>query len=341
MGWRRSTASRAATKLQELERELTLDQKMTILSNLDMDGVRLDISGGDPLVLSDNVAMLRAASAKLGRHNVTLTATGSGLAGIDLPELVSLVGEFNFTYDSASMEDVAHRPDAYAAANLIEGRKLAALGAATRAEFPITRSTSSPEHIRSLYLNLHEAGIGKLLLMRLFPSGRGVTVQDEVLSPAEYRIAIAQLRALEHEFGTPKVKLQCALRYLDIQMEGIPAAANPCDMVRESFGLTSLGVLLASPWALNASGHPSKPEFVLGSLLEQPLSQILAGPKVAEFRERTDENFGHCKIFAERFSPYSATLDRVHDSADPLYKTGLAGPDTWRDCRETARTPAK
>lgn len=312
----------AAEKLQQLGRELTLEQKLTILSHIDMDGVRLDISGGDPLVVSDNVEILKAASTKLGRQNVTLTATGSGLVGIDPVKLAPLVGEFNFTYDSASPGDVADRPDAYAGANLAFGRKLAALGSVTRAEFPITRDTSDPDHIRRLYANLHEAGISKLLLMRLFPSGRGITVEAKTLTGSEYMAAISQLRALEKEFGTPKVKLQCALRHIEATGTGVSAnAPNPCDMVRESFGLTPLGVLLASPWAINAKGWPSNPDFVLGSLLERPLSEILASEKVARMRQRADDNYGHCKVIAERFSKLPTAFERMHDKTDPLYAT--------------------
>lgn len=310
----------AAKTLQKLGRELTLNQKMTILSNIDVEGVRLDISGGDPLVVSDNFTLLKAASAKLGQGGITLTATGSGLVGVDLTELASLVGEFNFTYDSASKGDVADRPDAYAAANLAVGRKLAALGAATRAEFPITRATNDPDHIRRLYMNLHEAGIAKLLLMRLFPSGRGATVEEKTLTGEEYLAAIAQLRALELEFGRPVVKLQCALRHIDTGATSVSASnLNPCDMVRESFGLTPLGVLLASPWAINSKGWPSHPEFVLGSLLEEPLSAILTSDRVKVMRSRADENFGHCKVIAERFSTLPTALERMHDKTDPLY----------------------
>jgi MoaA/NifB/PqqE/SkfB family radical SAM enzyme len=312
----------ASTALQKLDRELTLNQKLNILSNIDTDDVRLDISGGDPLVVRDNIEILKAASKKLGSDNITLTATGSGLAGINLVELAPLVSEFNFTYDGASTYDVADRPSAYAAANLAVGRKLAALGANTRAEFPITRATNDPDHIRRLYKNLHEAGIKKLLLMRLFPSGRGATVEAKTLTRGEYVAAIQQLRSLEREFGTPAVKLQCALRHIEYGEVGVPTnALNPCDMVRESFGLTPLGLLLASPWAINATGSPSHPEFVLGSLLETPLSEILASEKLRRFREHANANFGHCKVIAERFSKLPTAFERMHDKADPLYAT--------------------
>ena len=94
---------------------------------------------------------------------------------------------------------------------------------------------------------------------------------------------------------------------------------NPCDFVRESFGLTPRGVLLASPWAINATGKPIDDAFVLGSLLDTPLSQLLASDRVKEIRSRANENFGHCKIFAWQFSERTDSFERLFDAADPLY----------------------
>ncbi|MER8907610.1 hypothetical protein NKH99_07965 [Mesorhizobium sp. M0854] len=315
----------AARALQEQGRELSLDQKLKIVSNIDVDGVRLDISGGDPLVVSDNFNVLKAASAKLGRGNVSLTATGAGMARIGLPEIVPLVGEFNFTFDSASPDDVANRPPTYASRNLALGRDLARLGAATRAEFPITRPTSMPEHVERLYLQLHNAGIDKLLLMRLFTVGRGHVAADTTLAADEYRAVIAQLRALERRLGSPTVKLQCALRHIEGRpADGLANYPNPCDFVRESFGLTPRGVLLASPWAINGHGEPLDDVFVLGNLAETPLSDILDSPRVKAIRDRADENFGHCKIFTYQFSERASPFDRLFDKADPLYDARLA-----------------
>lgn len=305
----------AAKALQAQGAELTFEQKSSILANIDLQGVRLDISGGDPLCVSENVEILRMAGRKLGRAFVTLTATGAGMAKVDLADLVNYVGEFNFTFDSASPEDVADRPLAYASRNIAMGRDLVRLGATTRAEFPITRATNSPEHIERLYTLLHKAGIHKLLLMRMFTVGRGHTVSSKVLGHGEYIAAIRQFRELEKKFGSPSVKLQCALRHI----EGGDGRTNPCDFVSESFGLTPKGILLASPWAINARGEPLDDAFVLGDLVTTPLSQILASDRVTRIRARANENFGHCKIFAWQNSSASESFERLFDATDPLY----------------------
>lgn len=309
-----------AHHLQSKGLELDLAQKLRLIGNIDVGDARLDISGGDPLCVPENIQVLRTASAKLGRRNVTLTATGAGLIDVDLEEVANLVGEYNFTFDSASVADVAHRPKMYAVRNFKVAKQFAALGAVTRAEFPITRSTSDPDHLRRLYVQLHEAGINKLLLMRLFPVGRGETVASDTLSPGEYRAAITTLRALEAEYGSPTLKLQCALRHFESAPASLLAGSvNPCDMVQESFGITPDGTILMSPWAINGRGRPMDPTFVLGNLFRQRLSEILASERVAEVRRRAGENFGHCKIFTFLHSAKADPFERLFDTADPLY----------------------
>jgi MoaA/NifB/PqqE/SkfB family radical SAM enzyme len=313
-----------ARHLQAQGLELDLSQKLQLISNIDVSDARLDISGGDPLCVVENMQVLRVASASLGRRNVTLTATGAGLTGVDLAEVAGLVGEYNFTFDSASVADVAHRPKMYAVRNFRVAQKFAALGAVTRAEFPITRSTSDPDHLRRLYVMLHEASIDKLLLMRLFPVGRGETVASDTLTPDEYRAAIATLRALEVEFGSPTLKLQCALRHFEgTQAPLLTRSVNPCDMVQESFGVTPDGTLLMSPWAINGRGRPLDSTFVLGNLFRQKLSEILTSDRVKEVRRRANENHGHCKIFTFLNSTRTDPFERLFDAADPLYQADL------------------
>ena len=120
---------------QGLGVELTLEQKLSTIDNIDVESTRLDISGGDALVVPENMEVLRYASGKLGRHNVTLTATGVGLGQVDIEEVCGLIGEFNFTFDSASAADIAHRSERYASPNLKVARLFSSRGCATRAEF--------------------------------------------------------------------------------------------------------------------------------------------------------------------------------------------------------------
>jgi MoaA/NifB/PqqE/SkfB family radical SAM enzyme len=305
----------AAMLRQSQGLELTKAGKLRVLANLEGFNPKIDFSGGDPLVLQENVDVMEIASAKYGKHNVTLTATGAGLLSWHVPEIAPLVGELNFTYDSAGRGLVGFRPGHYARNNLEKAAQFAEAGVAVRAECPLTTGNCTAEVVESIYRSLHDAGIQTLLLMRLFGSGRGASVSGQTPSRQEYTDAIAHFQRLEERLGRPRIRLQCALRYLarrDLRV-------NPCDLVRESFGLLTDGTLLASPWAVDAHGAPLGPEWVLGNLAENKLSDLLRSEKVLKYRQRLDENFGHCKVFAYAHSTRPSTADRLFDRADPLY----------------------
>jgi hypothetical protein len=309
-----SPYDKALRVLQAEGIELTLSQKLAVLDNLEGHNIRLDVSGGDVLAPAENYALLQEASRRLGRSNVTLTATGAGLVRYDVPSLASMIAEMNFTYDGEPDPDNPLRPSTYAQGNLRKAKQFAAAGVSTRAECPLSPQNLEPSALTRIYLDLHEAGIDKLLLMRLFPVGRGQLVPEAVPTNEQYRRAIATLRQLEARYGSPTVKLQCALRL----MEG-PSASNHCDAITESFGLLWDGTLLGSPWAVNKFGRPVDDAWVLGSLVERSLTDILASDKVLRLRARAHENHGTCKIFAWLNGLSARSEDRMFERTDPMY----------------------
>mgnify|MGYP000164334186 CR=1 FL=1 len=298
-------------------RELDLAGKRRIIDHLAGVDARIDISGGDALLLQSNLTLLRYASERLGRHNVTLTVTGAGSAHHRADDLAPLIDEFNFTFDAESIVDVANRPNGYALGNLKKATEFARLGTRTRAELPLTRTILSESHLTRLYEALHERGIGKLLVMRLFPVGRGAGLIQAIPSREQYIEAIEILSRLEQRFGSPMLKLQCALKHLF--PGGFEGSTNPCDMVRESFGLMSDGTLLASPWAIGPRGRPLHRSWVLGNLAEMPMDKILDSARVRRLQRRLDDNFGHCKIFAFLEGHQTTPMDRMFEPSDPLY----------------------
>jgi MoaA/NifB/PqqE/SkfB family radical SAM enzyme len=294
--------------------ELRLEQKLIVLDHLSGHRVKVDISGGDALSPSEGYRLLKAAAARLGQDHVTLTATGAGLASYDVSSIKDLIGELNFTYDGAPDPEHGLRPAAYASGNLRGARRFAEVGVPVRAECPLSVQNADPATLTTIYTDLHHAGVDKLLVMRLFPSGRGALRPEDIPSVTQYRQAIHVLRDLEARYGTPVVKLQCALRHI----EGA-TAGNPCDAVTESFGLLWDGTLLGSPWAIDKSGRPVDDAWVLGNLVDSTLTEVLATEKVQRMRARAHENTGHCKFFAWVGGSSASSEDRIFEQADPLY----------------------
>jgi MoaA/NifB/PqqE/SkfB family radical SAM enzyme len=312
---------------QHRHRELTLEQKLGVLNHLEGYLPKIDFSGGDPLSSKETMVVMEAASQRFGKSQITLTATGAGLARSSPGEIIPLIGELNFTYDgefeymgdNPSLQDHRNRPEQYAPGNLKKATQFALAGVRTRAECPLTAQNLDDNTLRTIYLKLHDAGIDKLLLMRLFPVGRGTLKASDIPTPGQYRRAIELLRELEAQYGNPQLKLQCALRFFDNQSR----AENPCDLVRESFGLMANGTLLSSPWAVNQHGNPLNEAWVLGNLATTPLCDILSTEKAQEYEQRLDENFGHCKIFSFLYSDRERPLDRIFDTTDPLHQEAI------------------
>jgi MoaA/NifB/PqqE/SkfB family radical SAM enzyme len=309
-------------KRQQEGLELDLAGKMRVIAQLQDERFlpKVDFSGGDVMVARENFEVMKYASSIFGREQITLTATGAGLFQYNVEELAPLIGELNFTYDSATPDGCQCRPTGYASGNLRKAAQFAQAGVLTRGECPLTVENVEDNTLRQLYLNLHNAGINKILLMRLFPVGRGHFQAASVPSPQQYRRAIQILREMEAEYGFPVVKLQCALKFFDRQ----DMQDNPCDLVRESFGLQCDGTLLTSPWAVGAQGQPLDDAWVLGNLSTTPLADLLASEKAQEYYRRQNENFGHCKIHSFLNSTRSRPMDRIFDSTDPLGSLAIA-----------------
>ncbi len=309
----------AQRQLQATGEELYFSQKLKVIEHLGDFNVRVDVSGGDALIVPDGRALLEAYAEKLGRENVTLTITGMNIPE-DLEGVAGCISEFNFTFNAASPDDAEVRSNGYADLNLLLARKIKATGVSVRAEFPLARSAINADHMERLYMRLADEGVDKLLIMRQFPVGRGKLEPEHVPTREEYVFAITKFRELEQSVNGPAVKLQCALRNIEVQ-EGLAEAPheNPCDLGVESFGLMADGTLLASPWAMNEHGKALNDFWTLGNLAKNTLGDLLSTNKAQSFMKRSNENFGQCKIFAALNSKRNRVEDRPFDISDPLY----------------------
>jgi MoaA/NifB/PqqE/SkfB family radical SAM enzyme len=299
---------------QGLGLELGLDGKLRVLDHLSGFAPRLDFSGGDVLVLEENLQVIEAACHRFGRHTITVTATGAGMQATCVERLGGIIGHFNFTFDSVKPAQ-AHRPPRYALGNLEAAVRLSRVGVRLRAEVPLTRDNCSPDELTGIYEALRAHEVEELLLMRLFPVGRGTAHRADTPSRQQYGLAIKTLRGLERRRGGPRVKLQCALRHLEFADGG----SNPCNAVSQSFGVAPTGTLLRSAWAIDRRGDPLHPSWVLGNVADEPLAAIVGRASVLEMASRADENFGHCKLFAFLNGRSSDPSERFFERTDPLY----------------------
>jgi MoaA/NifB/PqqE/SkfB family radical SAM enzyme len=305
----------AAAEMVRRGLELSLADKLRVVDALAGYDAEIDFSGGDPLVVSENLEVIRHASGKFGRENVSVTATGPGMAHYRVDELAPYIHMIEFTYDHPGARDDSGRPRGYNGSNLRKAREFKRHGCASKAQTPLTPANMDPALFTRVYLDLHEAEIDSMLLMRTFPVGRAAGPdRRRVPSRDDYRRVIALARELEAKHGAPRVRLQCALKHVE---PGRTGGENPCDLLHESLGITNDGKLQLSAWAWDGRGRPL-PEWIIGDLTRETMEDILTSPRVAAIRARLDENFGHCKIFAYMFSS-GRGLESLFEPGDPLY----------------------
>lgn len=268
------------------------------------------------MLLPENLEVIKRASELFGRGNIGITTTGVGMERGQVADYLDYISEVEFTYDQTDEYD--YRQTGYNSSNLAAAMKLQSEGVKTRALIPLTQSNSTPEAIRKIYIALHSAGVDSILLMRVFPVGRGASSSPQPLGKEEYLRLIQEYQALEGIYGAPRVKLQCALKYL------FPAnlSDNPCGFLSSSLGISDRGQLIASAWAYDQNGQIISPEFVIGDLKVSKIGDLISQERIQSLISRKDENFGHCKIFAYLNESRKQGVDRLFAKADPLYLSG-------------------
>ncbi len=248
-------------------KDLSLEGKLKVIDNLDSDSIKIDFSGGEPLMASENIEVLKVLSKKFGKKNVSITSTGKGLEKIDLDLLSELVSEVGFTYDYPC-EPSPDRPFGYNKHNLELATKTSKKGIVTMAQTPLIKSNILPSLIEQIYLNLNNSGIDYLLLMKFSLSGKGDLRQDLALTNNEIKKSIKSYKKLESIYRKPKIRLTPSLR------------GEFIEKTITSLNITNEGLLLSNPWSYDKKGKPLQ-KYILGDLTKSKLSEI-TGAKAYE-----------------------------------------------------------
>ncbi len=266
--------------LQQKGLELTLAEKFRIIENIDIP-ITLDFSGGDPLILKENFDVIISASKKIGKDNISISTTGAGLSNINIDELKEFVSHIEFTYDFPGDKEYINRPNNYNKYNLSKIKLLSQLGIKTAAQISLTKENISKDIIRKIYVDLKNAKIDEIFLMKLFPVGRGADLINDEPTRIEYQNAVNLYKSLEKEFSFPKIVVQSILSYSESKNERIEEKFY----ISNSLNINNLGLLILSPWAYDNKGNPLS-TYVLGNLIENKLSELYNSKSYDELYKR-------------------------------------------------------
>lgn len=254
--------------LQKNGLELTLTDKLKIIENIDIP-IKLDISGGDPLILTENFKAIIDSSKKIGKKHISISTTGIGLSNTDLDFLSKYVENIEFTYDYPGDKIYFNRPRNYNGHNLRTIREMSKYGIKSIAQMSLTKENISESIIENIYNDLINSNVNELFLMKIFPVGRGGNNNINEPSREEYRNAITKFKELEGKYKFPKVVLQSILS----EIHNSKPSHEEMYYISNSLNITNLGILTLSPWAYDPFGNPL-PEYILGDLKEKKLSEL-------------------------------------------------------------------
>lgn len=287
---------------------------MLIIDNIKSANPRIDFSGGDLLLVPDNIEVVKKASNVIGRENVGITTTGVGMKQNNFIDYLNYVSEVEFTYDQ-TRNDYDYRQSGYNRSNLNAITKIRNKGIKTRALIPLTQTNLDAKTIQKIYTALNSIGVDSVLLMRIFPVGRGASLTEKPLSRTEYIKIIENYKEIENKYLVPKIKLQCSLKYLFPNQVSV----NPCGFLYSSLGISNIGQLITSAWAYDQKGNILSPEFILGDLTVDNIANLTSKKIIKNFISRKDENFGHCKMFAFLNNNKDQNINKLFSKSDPLY----------------------
>lgn len=257
----------------ELERrraiELSLADKLGVVQNIDYkDRIRVDVAGGEPLLDPQNLVVLEALAMKFGRENIGITSTGFH-KNPNYGRLIKAVGGIDVTYDHSD-PSYGLRPRGYSGNNLeflrrvIQHASEMDLPIKTSAQVVLTNQNTSSSDIERIYYALKNAGVGKIFLMNLDESGRGVGMVERFgLSEEETLEVFETYQELSSASGGPQVVLQ---RRRD----------DPTRSLRDhpSLLISSQGQLYSHSWSRDREGNDD-PQFLLGSLVHSRFSGLI------------------------------------------------------------------
>lgn len=298
---------------------LSLDDKLKILSNLERSNIEIGFSGGDFLLNSDNLKVIKTASRMFGKENIGITATGLGMLLGHIEDYLEYIGQLDFTFDNLVVDDENHQQPGYNDSNLQSFIKIISNCRAnkviTQALIPISNSNKDEKTISNLYLTLKQVGVDKLYLMRTFPVGRAFKTKIDPISANEYRSIIKKYYELEKENFGPSVNIMCALKYLFPEKWD-----NPCTFLRSTIDITSSGDLIADAFAYGLKGEPLLKELTFGNLKDNRFEDLISNPKIKNLMAKINKNRGHCKVIAY-INNQSAGIDGFFGETDPLFRT--------------------
>lgn len=246
-------------------REIKNINKYRILESLltlGKDNICIDFSGGDPLVDTEDINLIKQASKIIGKENISISTTGLSLEKFTNEEILELSQSYDLTYDfPIKYNDLDIRDKQYNCKNFEQGTRLKILNVSLNIFIPL--QNMEEYLVDELVKDLVLLNPDTISIIRLMPVG---ALFNKKLTPFDEVKAFFRLKeklTLNNYKG--KIKATCSLRTLIEDEKG-------CNMVSEKYGIDHLGNLYSCIWAADILNNNNP--FILGNLLNTDMNLL-------------------------------------------------------------------
>jgi len=256
--------------------ELSFNQQMQVLDQLDADSFSIDFSGGDVLINPRNIDLILAASKKFGADNIGLSIPGTFTTSETLEKLYKKISDVEITMDNIPEIIDPHRPLGYASYASIAAQRLVDAGFSVGIQTVLRRENMFKETISKLHSQLKIIGVEKWSFLKFAPVGRGYSKNEYHPTSDEYMEFVEVIKEI-----TLNSPIEIHYQYLIPQKN---KQSFNCRAVNHSIGISPNGKVSACFWAFNFNGEPFD-EVVLGKLPEQNIKEILQSEKALQWSQ--------------------------------------------------------
>lgn len=269
------------SKVYRYEDELSYEEKIKIIDQLEYGAYRIDFSGGELLIDPLNIDLIEYASKKLGSENVGISISGRFVDDELIERLKGKISDVEITLDYIPYVPYSQRPIGYHeyAANAMINLKRN--GYKVGAQTVLTNENIKPKMLYKMHEWLEKNDIDEWSLIRFFPSGRGDSFIELTPTYTEYCNAIDYIKKI-----TKDSKVKVCYQYL---LPNHDKYTRSCRAVKKSIGILPNGTVIGCFWALDKDMKPKDEKFVLGRLPYQNINDILKSSNAKQWIDNNSE----------------------------------------------------
>lgn len=261
--------------------ELDLDRKLSLMEDLAVvdlfRDVHIDFSGGEIFTNMDNILVIEKAAELLDKEKVGISSSGYRIDDAVAKRLSHCISDCEMTMDVVPGQNYHLRPIGYAVAAAKAIPHLQRYGIGTGIQTVLAHSNCNEETLRSLYEYLCDAGVDNWSILKFYPSGRGANYPEEALTEEEETWAVEFIKSLDAENQSSK-KPEIDFHYT---MKGHKKYSKECRCVRKSIGIMPDGAVTSCFWAIDSDTGVIDTKYLLGSVKEDSLAEIITGERAA------------------------------------------------------------